>query len=277
MQNIETPTSLLSTCLNTNTQRPLEKFKNYGVSSSSQCNYDALKLFRISIPWFFMSRPAKKIKTNHQDIPIDSHGFLVSCRRGKERQAKTELLSLVEEYIHVDYKDDGLSVEDRIKNEMAMLKKKKFSCFTIGSDCLVYLKFNIETDPVVLLDEIMADLIKTGKKKTMYVSRILPFQSTCVANAESIKNMLPKILANLGTTPVKFAIIPKSTNNTHITREYLIKIVAELVDPMHTVDLKNPDVVILINVLKTTCGASAVRNYSERLRFNLDSICTTTI
>lgn len=72
--------------------------------------------------------------------------------------------------------------------------------------------------------------------------------------------------------PTTYCIIPKTRNNTHMDRDKLIETLATLIDPCHTVNLKTPDVVIIVQIFKTVCGVSVVHHYGERKQYNIESI-----
>ncbi|OCK99545.1 uncharacterized protein K441DRAFT_653121 [Cenococcum geophilum 1.58] len=71
----------------------------------------------------------------------------------------------------------------------------------------------------------------------------------------------------------KFAIRPTFRNHKALTREGVIRKVAAAVGPGHKVDLKDYDLLILVDIYKNICGMSVVGADYERLkRYNLAEI-----
>lgn len=58
-------------------------------------------------------------------------------------------------------------------------------------------------------------------------------------------------------------------NHSTLTRQALIEAVADSVPKQLKVDLKSPEVFVLVEVFKSTCGVSVVRDYYRLKRFNV--------
>jgi tRNA acetyltransferase TAN1 len=72
----------------------------------------------------------------------------------------------------------------------------------------------------------------------------------------------------------QFAIRPNIRNNSVLTRDLVIQLVAQAVGPGHKVDLKQFDVLILVEVYKNICGMSVVGGDFDTTmrRYNLDEL-----
>jgi tRNA acetyltransferase TAN1 len=146
------------------------------------------------------------------------------------------------------------------------------------AECLLWVQCEVE--PISFLNGVIDDLMITKKRKTMFISRILPIESTCHASLDEIKTMTAKLaVPHFGSEPVRYgtriaylAIIPKTRNNTHMDRKKVIEAIASIIEPHHIVDLNNPQIVILVQVFKTVCGVGIVTDYYKRRALNLDEI-----
>jgi len=58
-------------------------------------------------------------------------------------------------------------------------------------------------------------------------------------------------------------------NHNTLTRQRLIEAVADSVPKQLKVDLGNPEVFVLVEVFKSTCGVSVVRDYYNLRKFNV--------
>lgn len=126
-----------------------------------------------------------------------------------------------------------------------------------------------------------------------FITRIIPIQATCFANIEEIKNtakflidhvLVPstneqntddsdkksdkKELQKDDSRPT-FSVTIKRRNCSNVTRDEIISTVAGLVDDTFKVDLKDPDYHIMIEICRTLCGMSIVKNLDEYNKFNL--------
>lgn len=76
-----------------------------------------------------------------------------------------------------------------------------------------------------------------------------------------------------GGGPKKFAIRPTIRGNNKFKRDDLIKTIAEIVGPEHSVDLTNYDLTILVEVSQNLMGMSVVQSdYDKLKRYNLAEI-----
>ncbi|ORX90736.1 thump-domain-containing protein [Basidiobolus meristosporus CBS 931.73] len=213
-------------------------------------------------------------------------GFFVTCPRHKERACVSEMYAVLSEYADKLYPSESqeieekevTSVEDEIANELAEMKKtahkdKRFANLNTQVDCVVFIKTKEPIVPTDLAAYILKDLKETGVKKTRFALRLIPISNTCYANMSDIEAAAKKLLAphfhGENQEPVTYAIVPKIRNNSKIDRDELIKSVAGLVGDKHKVNLEKPDFVIIIEIFKSICGISVVKDYYELKKFNL--------
>ncbi|KAJ3026836.1 UNVERIFIED_CONTAM: hypothetical protein HDU68_004974 [Siphonaria sp. JEL0065] len=176
---------------------------------------------------------------------------------------------------------EGLSIEDAFAKEVAGFKKgasqRRFKWLTVGIECCIFVKCHESVCPTTLVSTIMKDLFDTKLQKTRFLQRILPAAETCLAFMDQIVPMAQRVLPKYfdGGEPKKFAIIWARRNNDTIERETLIPELASIVtaaNPNHSVELKNPDLCIIVEIFKSIVAVSVVERYYEYKKFNLESI-----
>ncbi|KAL1920134.1 uncharacterized protein VTP21DRAFT_1280 [Calcarisporiella thermophila] len=214
-------------------------------------------------------------------------GILVTCTRGKEQQSVRELYSIFNEYadkLYPSSADKGeesqeeQSVEDAVARELAEMKKphkeNRFASLMTQTECVVFIKVCNTIEPVSFVQYILKDLVETGMKKTRFSQRLVPFSKTCYANMNDILAMARELIKSHfeKEMPIRYAIIPKIRLNDRINRDELIRSLAELVPKQHKVSLDQPELCILIEVFKSVCGMSVVRDYYELKKHNLNAL-----
>ncbi|CAI8001680.1 THUMP domain-containing protein 1, partial [Geodia barretti] len=74
----------------------------------------------------------------------------------------------------------------------------------------------------------------------------------------------------------QFAVVYKARNNQDVNREEIIKTLASLVtmngDYPHRVDLLNPDLTIVVEIVKGNFCVSVVKDFNKLKRYNIQSI-----
>jgi tRNA(Ser,Leu) C12 N-acetylase TAN1 len=108
---------------------------------------------------------------------------------------------------------------------------------------------------------------------------MIPIQATCFVSLEEIgltsKALIKKYLAN--KPPSTFAVAVKRRNCSTLSRDQVIDAVAkELVETDESskwkVNLKSPDFTFHVEICKTLCGMSIIKNASTYRNFNLVEI-----
>ncbi|KAJ3057738.1 THUMP domain-containing protein 1, partial [Rhizoclosmatium hyalinum] len=233
-------------------------------------------------------------------------GILGFCTRNKEQQATRELMGLLEDYGNKLYgefkpdeeetkldnddddddedgKEEGLSIEDAFAKEVAEFKKPakknahRFRWMQVGIECCLFVRCHKSVCPTTLVQFILNDLNESKIQKTKYMQRILPAAESCLAFMDQIipmaNRVLPKYFSGEGMEPKKFAVVFSRRNNETVDRETLTPQLAAIATATvpHTVDLKNPDLCIIVEVFKSICTISVVERYYELKKFNLES------
>nr|OQO20676.1 hypothetical protein B0A51_11224 [Rachicladosporium sp. CCFEE 5018] len=224
--------------------------------------------------------------------PGDS-GIFATCIKGKEGKCVGELRDLFTEYAGLLYgaatgedqqDDDGAAddIEKSLDAEIASIKKPStahlFSPVKIDVQCVVFFRTVAPVDPVGLVSRICEDAVANPqRKRTRTVKRLVPMTMMGRASAEGLEKVANEVLApHFHTEPISlrtYAIRTNIRNHSILKREDIINQVASLVGPPHTVDLKNYDHLILVEVYQNICGVSVIdRRFEELKRYNLSEI-----
>ncbi|KAF2144613.1 uncharacterized protein K452DRAFT_284936 [Aplosporella prunicola CBS 121167] len=178
--------------------------------------------------------------------------------------------------------DEGGDIEAEIKKEIEGIKKptkeRLFQHVRVDTDCIMFFKTKAPIDPVELVRRICEDAMASTQLKTSrFIKRLTPMTLMGKATEKSLEEVAAQVLAphfhgeaNMGK---KFAIRPNIRNHKMMTRDQVIKSIAAAVGPGHSVDLKDYDLLILVDIYKNVCGMSVVGEDFERLkRYNLSEI-----
>ncbi|KAF7312493.1 THUMP domain-containing protein [Mycena indigotica] len=243
---------------------------------------------------------------------VEGPGVWITCVKGKERQAAGEACELFQnlaadlwpDAARANQKDsddsesdgEGLSIEQQIANEVNAIKTRPtktqelFKNCPTDTACLLFISCPPHVDPVKLVEKHLNNVDETGVTHTRSLKlslltsidiflrhclRFSPVSASCTANVPEIETLCRKAFASaFSGAKYKFKIELKLRNHTTMTRDTLIAAVAQCVpkDDGHSVNLENPDLVILIEVFKSICGVSVVRDYQRLKKFNVTEV-----
>ncbi|KAE8353570.1 hypothetical protein BDV28DRAFT_132857 [Aspergillus coremiiformis] len=226
---------------------------------------------------------------NHGKAGIESGdwGVFVTCDMGKEGKCISEALDLFSQSIEAsevgdqggESSSDEDDIEAQIRKEVEGLKPgsakpRQFQAIRLDIPCVSFIRFNQTIDPEKLVHQICLDAhANPDKKRSRYIQRMTPVRSirkTLSVDLEAFAGEILKPHFHSGGGPKKFAIRPAIRSNTKFDRDSVIKTVASVVGPGHSVDLKNYDLVILVDVIKNVIGMSVAGSDYEKLkRYNL--------
>lgn len=177
-----------------------------------------------------------------------------------------------------DEGDTGLSLEDQISQELKAMKKprsqQRFANCQTDTPCVVFISCKTPVDPVQLVMKYVNNVQETGSSQTRHVHRLLPVSDTCYAGIPEMKVLCQKVFEDFfrkeePERKFKFKIELRIRNHTTLTRQTIIQHVASWVPEGHTVSLGEPDIFILVEVFKSVCGVSIVRDYYKFSKFNV--------
>uniref|UniRef100_A0A7M4FUS9 THUMP domain-containing protein 1 n=1 Tax=Crocodylus porosus TaxID=8502 RepID=A0A7M4FUS9_CROPO len=226
-------------------------------------------------------------------------GILITCNMN-ERKCVGEAYSLLGEYGEQLYgpekfsdQDDKLSgseeeeddVEAALKKEINQIrtsteqKLRRFQSVESGANNVVFIR-TLGIEPEKLVHHILKDMHTTKKKKTRVILRMLPISGTCKAFLEDMKKYTETFFEPWFKAPNKgtFQIVYKARNNSHMSREEVIKELAGIVgslNPENKVDLNNPEYTIVVEIIKNVCCLSVVKDYVLFRKYNLQEVVKT--
>lgn len=165
---------------------------------------------------------------------------------------------------------------------------------TLDVPCVSFLRLPpaSKIDPTHLVHKLCVDAwLNPTRQRSRYIRRLTPISSLGKALGKGLESICDQILptyfgpnADGEVRSIKFAIRPTTRNNEKIDRDTVIKHVAnrigELGEEKHTVDLKNCDRAVLVEVYRGWVGIAVVDNtrdrysagFEELKRFNLAEI-----
>jgi len=124
----------------------------------------------------------------------------------------------------------------------------------------------------------LSNLEDQFRKLCKYMNRLLPMDVICEAKCEAIvlaaKSLvlthfpIPPDPRGPDFQPNQYSIIVEKRNNS-LDKDVIIKEVASIVHPSHCVNLSNPDLCIVIQIIKSACGIAIVKNYQYYRKFNV--------
>lgn len=223
-------------------------------------------------------------------------GIWATCDMHKEGLCTIELKDFFNQHADIVYGDamvhsttaqeHNSAVDDDIEAEISkevqgMQGSKQEALFTpvkIDVQCVLFFKTREPIEPVSFVRSICeAALENNTTKRTRFVKRLTPMTRMGKANEKSLEEVAKAVLGPVfhgeGKPALKFAIRPTIRNNHVLKRDDIIKQIADLVSQPHTVDLKNYDRLILVDVYRNVLGMSVVgHDFEELKRYNLAEI-----
>ncbi|XP_024370617.1 uncharacterized protein [Physcomitrium patens] len=163
-------------------------------------------------------------------------------------------------------------------DEIRTKKKARFSGCETGCHGVVFVRMfkdaAAQRSPMELAEAIIRDAAATKKSRTRYSMRLIPVETTCYASAAEVAKAAKAMVARHfpvgeGYPTFKFAVAIEARANTSIDKMELINAVAKIVPQPHSVDLRNPQKTILLQIVKTTCALGIVREFKELAKYNL--------
>lgn len=178
--------------------------------------------------------------------------------------------------------DEELSVDAALKADVEELQKenekkhrhlRRFSQVATGASNYIFIRTTLE-DPLPLSLAIMDDILRLQQRKTKKLIRMIPVQTTCRAFQDDIlkavKNQCESYFKEKGGS---FYIAIKVRNNNSVQQEPLKLSLITVLSEAHSEnypELKDPNVVVNIDVIKNICCISFLPGYlTKYCKYNL--------
>uniref|UniRef100_A0A7N0U3M2 THUMP domain-containing protein n=1 Tax=Kalanchoe fedtschenkoi TaxID=63787 RepID=A0A7N0U3M2_KALFE len=172
-----------------------------------------------------------------------------------------------------------LSVDRLIEAELQELgdrNKRRFVNLDTGCNGMAFVQMHKrdgDPSPKQIVQHMMTLLASTKKHVSRFILRLLPVEVSCYASedeiSKAIKPSIEQYFPMETETPLKFAVIYEARANSGADRMKIINCVAKAVPPPHKVDLSNPDVTILVQIIKTVCLIGFAEKYKELSKYNV--------
>jgi len=124
-----------------------------------------------------------------------------------------------------------------------------------------------------MIDVHMQNVERTGVMRTRFTQRLVPVVGTCDANLAEITSLCVRIVepafANDEGKAFKYKIELRVRNHNTLLRDDVIKAIAKCVPEVHKVDLSDPELFILVEIFKSVCGISVVKDYYRFKKYNV--------
>ncbi|KAI9000250.1 hypothetical protein BC832DRAFT_594101 [Gaertneriomyces semiglobifer] len=225
-------------------------------------------------------------QSGRNQVDPGMQGILVFCTMNKEKLAVAELRNWFTDFVDdtpaKEESDSADDIEDSLEKELKGLKtsrserKEQFMWCKTDMDCIVFLQTQSPLAPADFVYKVLSDLDRNKVKKTRYTMRLHPVERTCRAFMDDIKDLAKKICSPHfhveNQAPRKWACEAKVRWNDIIKKDELIKEIADIVGGKHVVDLKSPELTVIIEIFKNICAISVVRGYHELKKYNIEKI-----
>ena len=203
-------------------------------------------------------------------------GIWATCALGKEGKCTSDLRDLFEDYaakLYGETKEDAeeadgddddaeVDIEAEIGREVQDLKApstKKGALFQpvkIDMQCVLFFKTRPPIEPVMFVQTICQDALAGATKRYRFVKRLTPMTMMGKATEEGLEKVAMSVLKPVfhsdGVTPKKFAIRPTRRNHNVMKRDDIIRQLAKLVGSRHSVDLKNYDHLVVVEIYRVS-------------------------
>lgn len=202
-------------------------------------------------------------------------GIWVTCNRGQEAKCTAEARDFFNEHANVIYgsttgdghfdgetdkkPEDKTDIEQEIRSEITGIKRTRrdalFQPVRIDVQCVLFFRTRAPVEPVAFVHKICTEaLTSANSRKSMRIKRLTPVTRMGKANEKGLEDVSKVVLEPHfhaeGVTPKKFAIRTTIRNHNIMKRDDVIKQVAMAVGSQHSVDLKEYDLLILLDIYK---------------------------
>ena len=139
----------------------------------------------------------------------------------------------------------------------------------------IFIKTTLDS-PTEVAYAILSDLEKTKVQKTRHAIRMLPVAATCKAVMKNIEETAETLFKPYFETEfgvgIKYTSVCKIRNNQSISRMAILpnlgRIIKEM-NPLHSLCYDEPELVILIEVIRNICCISVIRDFFRFRKYNL--------
>ncbi|CAA7039854.1 unnamed protein product [Microthlaspi erraticum] len=166
--------------------------------------------------------------------------------------------------------------------ELGDKSKRRFMKLDPGCNGIVFIQMKRkdgDPSPKEIAQHAMTSAAATKKHMSRFILRLLPIEVSCYPSEEEISRAIKPLVEQYfpieTDNPRKFAVLYGSRANTGVDRMKVISTVAQSIPAPHKVDLSNPDMSIVVEIVKTVCLIGVVEKYKELGKYNLRQLTST--
>ncbi|KAK0095286.1 hypothetical protein PV326_008783 [Microctonus aethiopoides] len=187
-----------------------------------------------------------------------------------------------------DDDDDGNEdITDALNKEIKELnaqankspKTKRFQYIDTGAKNIIFISSTVPNTLELGL-KIIKDLDETKKQRSRFILRLIPVQVICRANMNEIKLKASALCEKyFSQEPKTFSIVFNRHCNNTIQRNDIIETLAAVIsekNPGNKAHLKNPDIALVVEIIKGFCLLSIAPEYYKYKKYNLLELCNVT-
>ncbi|CAD6215718.1 GSCOCG00000529001-RA-CDS [Cotesia congregata] len=239
-------------------------------------------------------------KKSKYSIEVGLSGFLCTCNF-REKESIRDAYRLLEEYHgdskkldeqkqdvkdngvadKVDQEDEDISVSlskeiEELNDQKKPDSVKTFQYLETGVKNLIFISTKVP-DSLELGLKIIKDLAETKKQKSRFLLRFIPIQVVSKANINDITTKATILFEKyFAQEPKTFSIVFNRHCNNTIKREVIIEALAGIVfkkNPGNKADLKNPEIAVIVEIIKGWCFLAVAPDYFKYKKYNLFELC----
>ncbi|XP_012283361.1 THUMP domain-containing protein 1 homolog [Orussus abietinus] len=156
------------------------------------------------------------------------------------------------------------------------VSQKRFQVVDTGAKNVIFIRSSLP-NPLEVVSTIIKELDETKKQHTRFLLRILPIEVVCKANMNDINAKADVLFQKyFSQEPKTFCIVFNRHSNNSMNRNDVIEDLAKLVvkkNPDNKADLKNPEIAIVVEVIRGFCLLAIAPDYYKYKKYNLLEIC----
>lgn len=177
-----------------------------------------------------------------------------------------------------DDEDISTALNKEINELKAVYSKpvRRFKVINTGIKNVTFIKSTLP-EPLELVTKIVTELDRTKKQCTRFLLRLLPIEVVCKAYMNNIKKVADPLFDKyFAKTPKTFSIVFNHHWNNNISRSDVIEELSRMIlqkNSGNAANLKNPDIVVIVKLIRGVCLLSIAPHYYKYRRYNLVEIC----
>ncbi|KAL1518192.1 hypothetical protein ABEB36_001853 [Hypothenemus hampei] len=232
-------------------------------------------------------------------VEVNMKGFLCSCD-SREKDCVREAYNILNKYADTLWPTataDGMHSDDvadmnpdnvveanpddvagTLEMELARMRHRKhrFQVIDSGAKNILFIKTSVE-DPVKLAHHILQEIYDHKQQETRFLIRLIPVETVCKAYIKDIEKAFEPLCARYFSGEAQtFSVVFNHRNNDSVARDETIALLADHVSKTgrdcnieHKVDLKNAQVSILVEIIRSFAFLAVVPNFCKFKKYNL--------